>query len=137
MNSYYPCRITVKGILLKKDKILILKRSIRNKKVEGLWELPGGGVDYNENPNHAIIREIKEEVGIDAKSVTPKYIFHIKKDKGKILGITYLITFDNSNITLSKEHLEYKWVNKDELNNYKLIDSLKNELMNFFKKEIL
>lgn len=35
----------------------------------GVWTLPGGGVDTNEKPEDAAIREAKEEVGIEVRSL--------------------------------------------------------------------
>ncbi|KAB8195773.1 NUDIX domain-containing protein [Nonomuraea phyllanthi] len=33
----------------------------------GLWAAPGGGVDPDERPEHAVVRELREELGIDAE----------------------------------------------------------------------
>lgn len=32
-----------------------------------LWSLPGGGVDHGETPVEAVVREVKEETGLDAR----------------------------------------------------------------------
>ena len=46
------------------NRVLITKRP-EGKMMAGLWEFPGGKVDRNELPEEALIREIKEELGID------------------------------------------------------------------------
>ncbi|WP_425407674.1 8-oxo-dGTP diphosphatase MutT [Hwanghaeella sp.] len=47
-------------------RVLIAKRP-PGKKMAGLWEFPGGKVDIGETPEQALIRELKEELGIDTR----------------------------------------------------------------------
>lgn len=47
-------------------RVLIAKRP-PGKKLAGLWEFPGGKVDPGETPENALIRELKEELGIDTR----------------------------------------------------------------------
>ncbi len=131
----YNCRITVKGLLMRNSKFLILKRSYRNKAVEGLWELPGGRVELSEHPNDAVIREIAEETSIDVFNPQPAYIFHINREDTKIVGITYKVNFICDDVTLSSEHNEYNWISVDDICNYKFIGNLKTELLDYFGKD--
>ena len=45
-------------------RVLIAKRP-PGKSMAGLWEFPGGKVDVGEMPEYALIRELREELGID------------------------------------------------------------------------
>lgn len=47
-------------------RVLIAKRPA-NKEMAGLWEFPGGKVDPGERPEATLIRELREELGIDVK----------------------------------------------------------------------
>ncbi len=47
-------------------RVLIAKRP-EGKALAGLWEFPGGKLDAGERPEVALIRELKEELGIDVK----------------------------------------------------------------------
>ena len=62
-------QITVFVALIVKDgKVLLVKRD--EPAVKGAhmkWEIPGGKVDFGETPEQAIIREIKEETGVNVK----------------------------------------------------------------------
>lgn len=63
-----PIMLVVAVALLDADgRILIAKRP-EGKKLAGLWEFPGGKVDAGETPERALIRELKEELGIDTRS---------------------------------------------------------------------
>ena len=52
-------------ILNEKDEILFTKRSDSDDFLPGVWELPGGGIEYGETPQDSIKREIKEECGLE------------------------------------------------------------------------
>ena len=54
--------ITVKGIVVFKQKVLLMKRVRPSSDGLGYWELPGGGLEYGETPNEALKRELKEEI---------------------------------------------------------------------------
>jgi len=54
--------VRVSAIILKDDKILLIHRK---KNGEEYWVFPGGGVEDTETPEQGIIREVKEETGLD------------------------------------------------------------------------
>ncbi len=64
MKEQNKLPISVQLILEKEDKILLLKRKNTGYE-DGKYSLPGGHVEANEEIRQALIREIKEEVGID------------------------------------------------------------------------
>lgn len=58
----------VGGVLWHNDKVLLVQRQCNPGK--GMWTIPGGYVDHKESIGEAIIREIQEETGINAKPIT-------------------------------------------------------------------
>ena len=48
-------------------RVLIAQRP-EGKSMAGLWEFPGGKVEPGESPETSLIRELKEEIGIDVKA---------------------------------------------------------------------
>jgi 8-oxo-dGTP diphosphatase len=63
----YAGRTTTAIIPFPSDKILLIKR--RTAPFIGYWALPGGRVDPGETVEQAIVREVKEETGLDVAVV--------------------------------------------------------------------
>lgn len=51
--------------LIDRDGRVLLAQRPEGKTMAGLWEFPGGKVEPGETPEHALIRELHEELGID------------------------------------------------------------------------
>lgn len=54
--------------LIDADGRVLLAQRPEGKSLAGLWEFPGGKVEPGERPEQALIRELKEEIGIDTWS---------------------------------------------------------------------
>ncbi len=59
------------GVIWKGDKVFIARRK-PEKMLGGYWEFPGGKIEDDEEPEKALIRELKEELGMDV--LIGKYI---------------------------------------------------------------
>lgn len=102
--------ITVKGIVVLDNKILLLKRVKPSTDGLGFWELPGGGLEYGETPNQALIRELKEETGLDIVIIKPAYTFTKIREDYQTVGIGFLCIPKNDHVCLSDEHTDYCFV---------------------------
>jgi len=60
-------RTTVAVVEFADERILIVKR--RTVPFKGYWALPGGRVEAGESVEEAIVREVKEETGLDVEIV--------------------------------------------------------------------
>jgi len=109
-------QISQKGLLFRDDKILIVKLADQTDS----WDLPGGRIDKKEADEVAFFREIKEELGFsDFKNlgVVDYEICYVKDTP--FCGIVNLIKNDDNEIKLSEEHSQYKWINENEISDYK------------------
>jgi 8-oxo-dGTP diphosphatase len=60
-----PVVLVVAVALIDADGRVLLAQRPEGKQMAGLWEFPGGKVQPGETPEAALIRELKEELGID------------------------------------------------------------------------
>lgn len=79
----------------------------------GSWELPGGGLDFGENPRECLAREIFEEMGLHVTSVSkePLHFFTaLHPTKGVwIANVVYSVILENLDFTPSKECVEIRF----------------------------
>jgi len=102
--------IGVVGVLINNSgQILIVEHVLHP---ENPWGLPGGWIGKNEEPADAVVRELKEELQLDA---TVKNVIYIKKPSRNHIDIAFLCEASNTVGTLSHELLDYQWVAPDEL----------------------
>jgi len=59
-------RVCVYGIIIEQDKLLLTAK--RSGCYVGMLDLPGGGIEFGEMPEEALVRELREEIGLEAKS---------------------------------------------------------------------
>ena len=79
-------------IFNKEGKVLLCKRSQHAKNERGCWEVPGGAVEFGETLQHAIKREMKEELDIDIELIEqlPAANHIIPSDKQHWVPSTFL-----------------------------------------------
>ncbi len=58
--------LVVACALVDPDNRVLITRRPTGKAMAGLWEFPGGKIETGERPEDAIIRELREELGVDA-----------------------------------------------------------------------
>jgi 8-oxo-dGTP diphosphatase len=63
-----PIRLVVAAALIDRDGRVLLAERPAGKHLAGTWEFPGGKVEDGETPEVALIRELKEELGIDTEA---------------------------------------------------------------------
>ncbi|KZE69253.1 DNA mismatch repair protein MutT [Fictibacillus phosphorivorans] len=110
--------VVVKAVIEAEEKVLIVKRSDDDEIGAGTWEFPGGKIEFEEEIEAALIREVKEETGL---SVTVDHILYATSfftdPLRKVVLITYFCQSSSSDVLLSEEHSNYMWVLKEEMRN--------------------
>ncbi|TWP37717.1 NUDIX domain-containing protein [Leekyejoonella antrihumi] len=103
---------------VRRDNLLLLTRREDN----GLWCLPGGGVDAGESWAEAAVREVREETGLDIEvtSVLGVYtnpgqvVVYADGRRRQIFGVCFRAQVRDGTAGLSDEVTEVRWVTKDE-----------------------
>ena len=62
-----PLFVTAVALVDRDGRVLVQQRSA-HRSMAGLWEFPGGKVELGETPEQALIRELREELGIETSS---------------------------------------------------------------------
>lgn len=122
-------------LLNDEEKILILKRNLQDAHYPGIWDIPGGGVDEGESVKKAAKRELKEECGLEVE-ISEDYftVFHRTDKPVDIYG--FIGKFVKGDIVLSREHIEFVWMSKDEWQKFELIPSSKAIVRAYIEKEL-
>ncbi len=113
--------IRATGICIKDDAVLLVDQSFKD--MPRFWSLPGGKVEEGEELHEAIIREIKEETGIDVVVerllyVTQRFIEQ-KHIVQVIFEVKYLKGVPGKNLKLTNS----EQVHKVEFIKYKVLES--------------
>ena len=67
MSNEKTTRVAAYGLLRRNNKMLLCRLSVRVGMNAGHWTLPGGGLDFGEDPEAAVVREFLEEPGLVVK----------------------------------------------------------------------
>jgi 8-oxo-dGTP diphosphatase len=112
------------GLILKENKILLVKRSSNANTFPNTWTCPGGRSKEGESPQQTAARELKEEVNLDFK---PRMLFKKGKHKGSEL-FRFLGDW-SGDVKIQEEELsDYNW--------FSYIDAIKLDL-GFDYREII
>jgi 8-oxo-dGTP diphosphatase len=61
-----PTLTVVAAALVDQDRRVLLQQRPPGRQMAGLWEFPGGKIEPGERPETALVRELREELGIEA-----------------------------------------------------------------------
>lgn len=102
----------VKGIVRHDNRILIVQRAAADSG-GGTWECPGGKIDFGEQPEDSLIREIREEAGLTVTVDKIAYASSILTHPDRqVILLVYFCTAVTSSVTLSEEHDAYLWADE-------------------------
>lgn len=106
------------ALITQEDKVLIARKRV-GKPLAGYWEFPGGKVEPGETKEACLIRELKEEMGIDIEVGT--YVGVSEYDYGdKVVALHgYTAELLKGKIQLT-DHDTYEWVEVGKLLEYPL-----------------
>ncbi|MBI1856941.1 NUDIX hydrolase [Candidatus Saccharibacteria bacterium] len=92
--------------------ILLLRRSATDTRRSLEWDLPGGMVEEGEDFVTGVVRETKEETGltVQANTVRLVYTHTAMRDSGNVCWLFFVCSGNTTDVTISYEHDQAKWV---------------------------
>lgn len=137
--------VAITAIIIKDGKYLVTRRSAQKKRFPGMWTVPGGRLeakDYLALPKdtefywynvleRALVREVKEESGIEIKNV--EYLTSlatVHQDGSPSIVISCIADYAGGEVTLQPEECDaYEWVSTEEARQLPLIDGIFEEFV--------
>ena len=119
LSDKFP--ISIKAIIIDDNKVLCLKNE-RNE-----WDFPGGKINFNENIEDCLKREVKEETNLDIKNLKILKPFSLKFNDVPVFIVVYSAEIScDSSIFVSYEHSEYNFFSKSEIKDLNIHQDFKN-----------
>lgn len=121
--------ISVRAIIRKEERTLLLRRANGRQTILGKYELPGGKLNYGEQPEEALARYLKDDTGATVQTAqlfdVLTYIDHDDRDIQYVF-ILYLVSLNPSGaLKLSQNYDRYVWKKVSEIQQDELTESAK------------
>lgn len=128
-RSIPPCfyRISSKALIFNetRDKFIITK----DVKVDpdGMWDVPGGGLEWGEGPQAGLAREITEEMSLETTWIADHPAYFVTHTSAMnpsmwICNVLYETTIANLDFTPTDECTAIDWVGKDNAEQFQLFE---------------
>jgi 8-oxo-dGTP diphosphatase len=109
-------RNVVNALFVQNGAVLLGRRSPQRKAYPNLWSFPGGHVEKNETLDEALIRELREEVGVAPTRYTPLGSLS-DPNSGAVDPVTYhmyaITAWEGEPTMIGDEHTELCWFAPD------------------------
>ncbi|KAM0293617.1 hypothetical protein ACHAPM_011618 [Fusarium culmorum] len=124
------------GILVSGKNVLIIQRRFKDQHIRengppDTWSFPGGGLEVNETPEQCIIREMKEELGVDVviKPIGDEPAWGTTDDdiNGKLWRCTFFVVQQvdhNQQVKVAEILVVSTWMDVDELDDPSRVEML-------------
>lgn len=116
-------RVGVGGVVVHDGRVLLIRRG--KEPLYGRWVVPGGTVELGESLERALVRELREETGLEVEPVELLTVFdRIERDGERVVYhfviVDYLCRLLAGEARAASDALEVAWAAPDELARYDL-----------------
>lgn len=122
--------IATKAFILYQGKVLILRESgtYQDGSNIGRYDLVGGRLKPGERYDTALLREIKEETGLNVVIGSPVAVNEwrpvVREEPWQIVGIFFECVSESNAVQLSEDHDAYEWIDPSTYRDHGVIDNL-------------
>jgi 8-oxo-dGTP diphosphatase len=110
--------IVAAAVVIESGRVLLTRRA-EGQHLAGLWEFPGGKLEQGESPEQALVRECREECGIEIKVAEILDVTFHRYPETDVLLLFYRCSLVSGEV----RHLQvadHAWVAPKELDRYEL-----------------
>ena len=119
LSDKFP--ISIKAVIIDKNRVLCLKNE-RNE-----WDFAGGKINFNEDVEESLRREVKEETNLNIKNLNILKPLNLNFNDVPVFVLLYSAEIScQSPILISYEHSEYNFFSKSEIMNLNMPQDFKN-----------
>lgn len=131
-NSKFYHVIAVTFLIERKGRFLLIKRNQKEDHYGGKWVFPGGKVEKGEDVLKTLLREVKEETGLEIRrkaAFLRSYSF-IRNDGSSTIGLVFCLKYKSGRVKLDKNSEDFTWVSPKEIKKYDTIPGIETHIRN-------
>lgn len=121
-------RTAVRALVRRQNQTLLLRRANGRDTILGKFELPGGKIEYGEQPEDALRRYLAKDAGLRASSVQLfDVLSYVDSDDSNIqyVFIVYLVNVQDTEVALSDNYDKAIWQSKSKIQHRDITESSK------------
>lgn len=113
--------VAVKAFVMYEGKVLLIQESSQytDGTRAGKWDMPGGRIQPGETWQDALIREVREETGLEVKIGRPfsigEWYPEVRSERWHIVATFVMCEAVTNSVTLSEDHIVYHWFTPEEI----------------------
>lgn len=111
--------LIVRAVIKQNERVLLLRRAKGNPQYIGLYELPGGSVNFGEDPRAALQREVSEEIGREIETLQLQDVhseLDVRDLQHQYIELVFVATLKPGTIIeLNEDHDKYEWKKLSEV----------------------
>lgn len=136
---------SVKAFVFNEDNDILILRRQNGDAGAGQWDLPGGCIEFHENKEDALKREVYEETNLHIEDIQKLNMVNLKIPESGVDSDMYLFKCKATSLDVelkpspwkhdgTSEHNEYQWISKKyEMENLPMLPILKTEIMKLLR----
>ncbi|MCK5081101.1 MAG: NUDIX domain-containing protein [Candidatus Moranbacteria bacterium] len=132
--------VAIKAFIVKDGKVLILREDEGSDTGTnpGKYDFPGGKLELGETPEECLIREVREETGLEVEIGKPFYVDQwqpvVQGEQWQIVGIYYECWLKGGDeVKFSHEHDSFKWIDIGDYENHNLMKEPREAFKKYLK----
>jgi 8-oxo-dGTP diphosphatase len=125
MRREYPDApiVGVGAVIVDGDKVLLIRRG--NPPLQEEWSLPGGALELGETLEQGIVREVKEETGLEVKPLSVVEVFdRIHREAERVryhfVLVDFLCRVEGGSLCCATDADDARWIHRQELGSHSI-----------------